>query len=153
MESVISRPSGVKVSPLLRIPHPDGFLAHAMKAVDDGFFGFGEAYFTTVHLGHTKGWKRHQKMVLNLIVAVGDVTFFIHDQDSHRTDYITIGESNYSRLTVPPGLCVAFTGVGSNLNLVLNVASIPHDPKESISYPLTMFPLSGDLCENIADRC
>ena len=151
MESVTRRPKGVKVTPLMRIPHPDGFIAHAMKSVDPGFLGFGEAYFTTVHHGHTKGWKRHEKMVLNLVVSVGDVTFFIHDQNVNRTFFITIGDSNYSRLTVPPGLCVAFTGVGLELNMVLNVASTPHDPAESVSYPLNMFPLSGEKCENIAD--
>jgi len=153
MESVICRPNGVRVSPLLRIPHPDGFIGHAMKSLDTGFSGFGEAYFTTVHHGHTKGWKRHEKMVLNLVVAVGDVTFYIHDQISNKTDYITIGDSNYCRLTVPAGLCVAFAGAGTNLNMVLNIASIPHDPQESTSFPLACFPMSGDFCENIANGC
>ena len=152
MGSMIPHSDGVTVTPLLRIAHPDGYLAHVLKSTEDSFSGFGEAYLTTVHHGHFKGWKKHNKMTLNLVVPVGDVKFYIYDENKYKTKYITLGESNYARLTVPPGLLLAFSGFGSGLNMVLNIASISHDPREAETFPLTMFPLSGDSCENITYR-
>ena len=38
--------------------------------------------------------------------------------------------NNYKRLTINSGLWVAFKGVDKN-NILLNVASIEHDPSES----------------------
>lgn len=36
---------GVLLTPLKQIAHPKGDVFHAMKCVDPGFEGFGEAYF------------------------------------------------------------------------------------------------------------
>ncbi len=47
--------------------------------------------------------------------------------------------ATYQRLTIPPGYWVAFGGVGEDLNLLLNIASLPHDPNESRSLPLETF--------------
>lgn len=43
---------------------------------------------------------------------------------------ITLSHENYQRLTIPAGLWVAFAGVGEDLNLLLNVANLEHDPLE-----------------------
>ncbi len=37
---------GVSLHPLKQISVPNGDLWHAFKATDEGFVGFGEAYFT-----------------------------------------------------------------------------------------------------------
>ena len=42
---------------------------------------------------------------------------------------------HYQRLTVPPGIWVAFSGEGPGENIVLNIASIPHDPVEAETLP------------------
>lgn len=131
----------VIATPLKRIINPKGDIYHAMKASDAGFAGFGEAYFTTVIFDETKGWKKHTSMQMNLIVPVGDVEFHVRAGDGGKTQCYVLGNSNYSRLTVPPGYWVAFTGRGVELNLVLNIASIPHDPAEAINLPLETFPL------------
>lgn len=139
------------LTPLRRIANPLGDIFHAMKASDDGYAGFGEAYFTTVHCDVVKGWKRHSRMTLNLIVPEGAVRFHVRDDSGRQFNYL-LGMSaddgaamgaDYARLTVPPGYWVAFGGVGDGLNLVLNIASIPHDPTEATNVPLTAFPL-GD---------
>ncbi|MDP8916382.1 MAG: dTDP-4-dehydrorhamnose 3,5-epimerase, partial [Pseudomonadota bacterium] len=46
----------------------------------------------------------------------------------------------YGRLTIPPGLWMAFGGVGGGLNLLLNLASIEHDPAEADSRPIDALP-------------
>ena len=121
----------VILSPLKQIANPKGDIYHALKKSDKGFNGFGEAYFTTVNFNEIKGWKKHTKMILNLIVPVGVVQFVIFNDETGEFKDITLSQSNYQRLTVPSGLWVAFKGVSNELNLVLNIASIEHNPAES----------------------
>lgn len=137
---------GVTLTPLRRIRTPGGDVLHALKDVDPGFAGFGEAYFTTIEAGAVKGWKRHRRMVMNLVVPSGAVRFVIHDQDvvDEEDAFQTIdlspdGPDSYARLSVQPGLWMAFAGLGSGLNLVLNLASIRHDPEEADNQPLDAF--------------
>jgi dTDP-4-dehydrorhamnose 3,5-epimerase len=70
---------GVILTPLRKIYHPLGDILHGMKKNDKGFAGFGEAYFTTVHGNQIKGWNKHKKMTLNLVVPVGKVVFVLYD--------------------------------------------------------------------------
>ena len=49
---------GVILTPLKKIGHPKGDVFHAMKLSDEGFCGFGEAYFSTVNKSEIKGWKK-----------------------------------------------------------------------------------------------
>ena len=62
---------GVILTPLNKICHPKGDVFHGMKKSDVGFVGFGEAYFSTVNYTEIKGWNRHKRMTLNLVVPVG----------------------------------------------------------------------------------
>lgn len=132
---------GVVVTPLKRIHHPQGDIYHALKSSEPTFQKFGEAYFSTVHLNSIKGWKKHHEMVLNLIVPVGAVRFVIFDDRSESESKgkffdITLSKDNYFRLTVEPGLWMAFQGIGDDLNLLLNLASIEHNPEEATSIKL-----------------
>jgi len=129
----------ISVTRLKRIYHPDGDILHGMKSTEATFSGFGEAYFSTVFKGAVKGWKRHNKMVLNLVVPCGEVAFHIYDERTKITTRIALGEMDYKRLTVGPGLWVAFEGLGGSVNLVLNIASIEHDSNESDTKPLNAF--------------
>lgn len=122
---------GVTLSPQKQIANPKGNLYHVLKKSEDSFHGFGEAYFTTVNFNEIKGWKKHTKMILNLVVPVGVVQFVIFDDKTGRFKDITLSQSNYQRLTISNGLWVAFRGISEGLNLVLNIASIEHDPSES----------------------
>jgi len=139
----VSGPSAAFVTPLRRIPNPKGDVLHALKRSDAGFTDFGEAYFTHVNPGDIKGWKKHTRMQLNLIVPVGAVRFYVHDEAQRRTDIHELGPGNYGRLTVPPGLWVAFEGLGQPVNMLLNVASIEHDPQEAMTLPLDAIPFGG----------
>jgi dTDP-4-dehydrorhamnose 3,5-epimerase len=125
--------SDIKVTPLKRISTSGGDVLHAMKKGDQGFGGFGEAYFSWVSSGAVKAWKRHTKMEMNLVVPVGNVrfVFFSHglnSEEEFRTE--DIGEDRYVRITVPPAVWFGFQGVGWKDSLVLNIANIPHDPSE-----------------------
>lgn len=126
---------GVLITLLKRIYHPQGDVFHGMKKSDPGFLGFGEAYFSTIHTDNVKPWKKHLEMTLNFVVPVGEIRFVIYDdrEDSptkHNFFDVTLGENNYQRITIPPGVWVAFQGIGSKLNLLLNLANLEHDPNE-----------------------
>jgi dTDP-4-dehydrorhamnose 3,5-epimerase len=121
---------GITLTPLKRILHPRGDIFHAMKVSDNGFSGFGEAYFSTVNKSDIKGWKKHTEMILNLVVIVGEVEFVIHNGDSFFN--VKLSKENYQRLTVKPNLWLAFRGLDDE-NMLLNLASIEHDPSESKS--------------------
>ena len=56
------------VTPLARIPVVGGDVLRAMKSDDIGYVNFGESYFSIVHPGAIKAWKRHLLMTLNLVV-------------------------------------------------------------------------------------
>ncbi len=128
---------GVRLTPLKHIETPKGDIYHALKATDETYCGFGEAYFTEVHSGERKGWKRHNRMALNLVVVLGEVRFIVYDD---RDGSETKGEfyeatlspaNNYQRLSVAPGLWMAFEGVADNTSLVLDIIPETHDPTEA----------------------
>lgn len=138
---------GVLVTPLKRIGHPKGDLFHVMKKSSIGYNGFGEAYISTILKDEIKGWKKHHVMTLNLVVPQGAVKVVIFDE---RDDSATKGEyqeivlsvENYSRLTIPPNLWVAFQGASVGVNMLLNIANIEHDPDESSDFDLNELPYS-----------
>ena len=123
---------GVILTPLKQINHQKGDIFHAMKRSDAGYDGFEEAYFSTINTGDIKGWKKHTKMTLNLIVPVGEIEFIVYDEDKEEFESIKLSQKNYQRLTVKPNVWMAFRGIGS-YNMLLNIASIEHDPEESIN--------------------
>ena len=136
---------GVALTDLKMIHHPQGDIYHAMKKSDEGFEGFGEAYFSTIKENETKGWKKHQEMTMNIIVPIGEVTFVLFDDRENSNSVnnffsVKLSPSNYYRLTVPFQIWHAFKGHNHDLNLILNVADIEHKPDEIIRIDLDKIP-------------
>lgn len=126
---------GVTLTPLKQIYHPKGDIFHAMKKSDDGFAGFGEAYFSTIHQGDIKGWKQHTQMTLNLVVVLGEIEFVVYDEMKKEFFSVRLSKDNYQRLSVSPKLWVAFRGLGES-NMLLNLANLEHDSKEAMNLEL-----------------
>jgi len=127
---------GVKLTTLKIIALVEGDVLHAAKIFDEGLVGFGEAYFSKIRQDSVKAWKRHRKMTLNLVVPVGEIKFILYDDrfespTAGKFFSVNLSLQNYQRLTVPPMVWMGFQGVGDNVNLLLNIASIPHYPKEA----------------------
>jgi dTDP-4-dehydrorhamnose 3,5-epimerase len=125
--------SDVLVTPLRRIETTGGDVLHAMKQSDAGSAGFGEAYFSWVEGGAVKAWKRHIRMTMNVVVPVGRVRFVFHGANAEGDLQLRveeIGVDRYVRITVPAGIWFGFQGLNKSPSLVLNIASIPHDPNE-----------------------
>lgn len=126
---------GVIVTPLQQIHHPKGDILKALKKSDIGFEGFGEAYFSKINQGDIKGWKKHTEMTLNLVVVIGEIEFVIYNEITNKFFNTNISQSNYKRLTLKSGLWMAFKGIG-NYNILLNLASIEHQPDEALNVGL-----------------
>ena len=112
-----------------------GSVLHVLKKMDIGYKDFGEIYFSTVLKDKVKAWKLHQHMTLNLVVPVGSVLFCFMDtreksSEMNQTCKIILSQQPYFRLTVPPGIWFGFKGLSDGLNLICNIADIPHDPNE-----------------------
>lgn len=142
---------GVTIHPLKQIEVPKGNIFHVLKRTDKGFFGFGEAYFSQIKQGAIKGWKRHNRMVLNLIVPIGTIKFIIFDdRDDSPTkgnfqEVVVSPKTNYVRLTIEPGLWMAFAGVDKDISLLLDIIPEPHDPAEADSKDLDEIPYNFDV--------
>ena len=125
----------VLVSDLKIIDVPGGDVLHAMKREEQGYSGFGEVYFSTVEPTVIKAWKRHREMIMNLVVPIGEIRFVIvDDRDKARSSQtyfeITLSRKNYNVLLYPR--CLGrFSRHGNSTSMLLNIASIPHDPNES----------------------
>lgn len=122
--------SDVVIKPLSIISVPGGDVLHALKATDEEFVGFGEAYFSSVESGAIKAWKRHRKMWLNLVVPIGRIRFVLFDNrntaETPEFQEIILSRENYSRLTIPPMIWVGFQGLSEDLSILLNIADRPH---------------------------
>ena len=120
----------IKLTKLSIIENEKGPIMHALKNSDNEFKRFGEIYFSEIYFGKIKGWKRHLRMNMNLIVPEGFVKFVFYDEKLNYFEEYEIGTKNYFRITAPPGLWFAFKGLEKR-NLVMNIADIEHDPNES----------------------
>ena len=108
-----------------------GRVMHGIKKNDTGYVGLGEVYFSYINPRAVKAWKKHNRMTLNLVVPLGKVRFVFCDplnDDHYRVE--DVGEGNYVRLTVPPGIWFGFQGIALHPSLVTNIADLQHDPAE-----------------------
>ena len=86
---------------------------------------------------------RSRAGILNLIVPIGLVRFHVHYEHTNETKHYDIGYDDYSRLTIKPGIWVAFEGRSKDNSLILNIASIEHDPEESENRELESIKLEN----------
>jgi dTDP-4-dehydrorhamnose 3,5-epimerase len=132
MGSMNQKINEIFLTKLKIIPTEGGNVLHALKNDDENYKGFGELYFSTINYGFIKAWKKHLKMTMNIIVPVGEVKFVFYSESENKFLTIKIGESNYQRITVQPGVWFGFQGISPNKSLVLNFSNIQHDPNEVI---------------------
>jgi dTDP-4-dehydrorhamnose 3,5-epimerase len=126
---------GVTITPLRQIHDERGKVMHMLRSTDPHFRQFGEIYFSCVYSGVVKAWHVHDRMVLNYAVPVGKIKFVLYDDREGsptrgEVQEIFMGPDHYCLVTVPPLVWNGFKGVGGEMAVVANCASIPHDPDE-----------------------
>ncbi len=120
----------IKSNSQKRISTLNGDVLHVLKCSDIDFKKFGEIYFSWIEKGSIKAWKKHKRMTMNIVVPFGKVKFVFFDEDSQTYRNEEIGEDNYLRLTIPPGLWFGFKDMTENRSLITNIADIEHDDNE-----------------------
>ncbi len=128
---------GVVVKKLRQILDERGKVMHMLRCDAEEFPGFGEIYFSCVYPGAIKGWHLHKKMVLNYAVPFGNIKFVIYDDreaspTKGMVQELFLGPDNYCLVTVPPLVWNGFKGIGTEMAIVANCASMPHDPDEIV---------------------
>jgi len=126
---------GIVITQLRQISDERGKIMHMLRADDPQFEQFGEIYFSMVYPGAIKAWHLHTKMTLNYAVVVGMVKLVLYDPrpsspTKGEVQELFLGEQNYARVKIPPGIYNGFKGVGTIPAIVANCATIPHDPQE-----------------------
>ena len=126
---------GVKIIPLRQIVDERGKVMHMLRVDDSVFQQFGEIYFSSVYPGAIKGWHIHKRMILNYAVPHGHIKFVLYDERAESPTFgevqeLFLGPDNYCLVTVPPMVWNGFKGLGDDMAIVANCASLPHDPDE-----------------------
>ena len=126
---------GVRIAPLKQILDERGKVMHMLRSDAEAFSGFGEIYFSCVYPGAVKAWHVHSRMILNYAVPHGNIKLVLFDDRDGsptrgETQEIFLGPDNYNLVTIPPLVWNGFKGIGTQVAVVANCASIPHDPNE-----------------------
>ena len=144
---------GPVLTPLRRFPAPNGEVRHVLKRGDAGFHGFGEAYLSCIEQDAVRGWKRHTRQTSNLVVVCGEVRFMLRDEHGNVAGCHLSPDRDaaHARLTVPPGLWLAFGGVAQGVSVTLNLADLEHDPAEAENRPLSAFGWTWHAMPGVPD--
>lgn len=125
----------VRIIPLRQILDERGKVMHMLRNDSEGFVGFGEIYFSCIYPGVIKAWHIHKRMILNYAVPQGNIKLVLYDdrvgsRTRGKIQEIFLGPDSYCLVTIPPMVWNGFKGLGSEMAIVANCATIPHDPEE-----------------------
>lgn len=128
---------GVKVKLLRKICDERGMVMHMLRCDDPDFQQFGEIYFSCIYPNAIKAWHIHKAMTLNYAVVKGMIKYVLYDdrEDSPTRGEIMeifMGDNNYVLVTVPPLVWNGFKGIGTEMTIVANCATLTHDPDEIV---------------------
>ena len=126
---------GVQITPLKQIVDDRGKIMHMLRCDANEFQKFGEIYFSCVKPGAVKAWHIHKAMTLNYAVPHGRIKLVLYDDrpkspTKGEIQEIVMGPDSYQLVTIPPRIWNGFTGLGTDMAIVANCATLPHDPGE-----------------------
>lgn len=107
-------------------------------ALPEQALNIAEVYYSEVKYGVIKGWRQHTKMTMNLSAASGLIHIATFNPETNETIGFDLSLKDHQVISIKPGIWVAFRGDGEK-NLLLNLASTPHDPQESFSLSIDSF--------------
>ena len=127
--------AGVRITPLKQILDERGKVMKMLRNDSPNFSGFGEIYFSCVYPGVVKAWHIHKQMTLNYAVPQGRIKLVLYDDREEsptkgELQEIYMGSDNYCLVTIAPLIWNGFKGIGTEMAIVANCSSIPHDPAE-----------------------
>ena len=126
---------GVIITPLRQIPDERGKIMHMLRCDEAHFDSFGEIYFSCIFPGAIKGWHLHTRMTLNYAVPVGRIKLVMYDDRENsptkgEIQQVFMGVDNYCLVTIPLFVWNGTKGVGTEMAMIANCATLPHDDGE-----------------------
>jgi len=126
---------GVVITPLRQIFDERGKVMHMMRDDSAVFSKFGEIYFSCTYPGAIKAWHLHKEMTLNYAVINGAIKCVLYDDRPNSKTQGCVEEyfmspEDYFLLTVPPLVWNGWKGVGEEVSIVANCATMVHDVNE-----------------------
>lgn len=123
---------GVSIRDLMVFENEQGGVKHMLKSKWPEFKSFGEVYFSTINKGIVKGWKKHDKTILNYTVPIGNVKVVIFDPNPSSPSFneiqeIVLGENNHILLTIPANVWYSFASLDNSKAIICNLINIEHD--------------------------
>lgn len=131
---------GLLVEPRRQIGDHRGMVMHMLRRDWEHFAGCAEIYFSTVHQGVVKAWKKHLEMVQHFSVPVGEIEFILFDgrEDSPtrgNLSRVVLGVERHGLLRIPARVWYGFRGLTQGDSLIVNAATVLHDPAEMVKLP------------------
>lgn len=138
----------ILIRSLKRISLVNGDVLRAVKASDEGFAGFGEAYFSYVHKDIIKAWKLHKQYTANFICPFGKVKVVLYKEDKPgmlaegfpQEIVLSEDQNQYQCLTILPGIWYGFKGLNDPSSLIFSLLNGEHSLDEQQSASLEEFP-------------
>jgi dTDP-4-dehydrorhamnose 3,5-epimerase len=132
---------GVKTKKLRVIPDERGWLMEILRADDEIFDKFGQAYVTTAYPGVVKAWHYHKKQTDNFTCIKGMMKVALYDAREDSATYkevneFFVGEKNPILISVPPGVYHGFKAIGTEIAYFLSVPTLPFNYDEPDEYRL-----------------
>ena len=121
---------------------PNGNITTFIKKGKKGYAGFGEVYFSRIKPKKIKGWKKHKKMTMNLLVIKGKVKFVFFNENTKKFFSKILDEKKPQRLFVKPGLWFAFESISKEISIIANFSNIKHNKKEVLNKRLNEIDFS-----------
>ena len=117
---------GVHIKQLKRIVDDRGYLMEILRADDEQFIQFGQAYISACFPGIVKAWHCHRKQWDNFCCVAGNTKVGLYDDrpDSStrgQAQSFVIGQLNPVLIRIPPMVWHGMAAIGSETSVVLNI--------------------------------
>ena len=112
------------------VKNKNGIILKILNNKQSNLKFYKDAYFSFVKYNKIKGWKKHKRMTMTLVVPVGKVKFVFYDDDKFKS--IIIGDNRFYKIIVPPNIWFAFKGISKDKNVVFNLANVKNNDKEVV---------------------
>lgn len=117
---------GVRTKQLKVIPDERGRLMEVLRADEELFIKFGQAYVTTAHPGVVKAWHYHRHQTDHFVVLSGMMKIVLYDAREDSSTYRSIneffmGDHNAMLLQIPKLVYHGFKCIGEREAMVLNL--------------------------------
>lgn len=146
--------SGVAVKELKVNVDERGSLMEMLRADDDIFEKFGQAYVSLNYPGVIRAWHYHRRQTDYFCVVKGMVKVALYDAREGSPTYgevneFFIGERNNLLIKIPPGVYHGYKTIGVEPSLLINFPTEPYDranPDEyRVPYDSADIPYNWDI--------